>query len=105
MNRIQKRFFEKIAKPFFVTLTVLGTAIVTHFVAAFWGYTLLHVLEYTLLYVLVPLSMLAVAVLFFAPFVIVFSEALYDKWQEAEREIEKENKQLMKKIQIKEFPK
>jgi len=94
MNRTQKRFLQKIAKPVLIPATVLGTGIVTHFIATRFGYTLQHVIAYAgilFVYLVVPLAILGVWLWYVA-------DKTLDKWREAQQEAAQENGQLIKAI-------
>ena len=94
MNRTQKRFLQKIAKPVLVPATVLVAGIVVHYIATLFGYTLQHVIAYSgivLVYLVMPLLMLGVWLWYVA-------DKTREKWQEAKREIGKENGELIEVI-------
>lgn len=79
MNKVQKRFFEKIAKPVFVTLALIVTGILAHVVSSIWGYTLAHVL--------VAIVYISGAVLIVGFPLLVVASWLERNWQEAKQEV------------------
>ena len=94
MNRVQKRFLQKIAKPVLVPATMLGLGIVVHYIATLFGYTLQHVIAYSgivLVYLVVPLLILGVWLWYVA-------DKTREKWRKAEQEVAQENQHLVKVI-------
>jgi len=94
MNRTQKRFLQKIAKPVLVPASLIGTGIVVHYIATLFGYTLQHVIAYVgilFVYLVVPLLILGVWLWY------VVDKTL-ETWREAQQEVAQENQQLIKAI-------
>jgi uncharacterized membrane-anchored protein len=94
MNRVQKRFLQKIPTPVLVPATVLGLGIVVHYIVTLFGYTLQHVIAYggiVLVYLVVPLLILGVWFWYVA-------DKTREKWQEAQQEVAQENDQLIEVI-------
>jgi len=87
MTRVQKLFLQKIAKPVFTTVTVVGTITATHFAATMWGYTLAHVV--LALFYIVP------AVCFLAGILYVLFVFFSNNWHDAREEVEQENETLI----------
>jgi hypothetical protein len=94
MNRTQKRFLQKIAKPVLIPAAALGTCIIIHYIATLFGYTLQHVIAYSgivLVYLIVPLLILGVWLWYVA-------DKILEKWQEAKLEVAEENQYIIKVI-------
>jgi len=91
MTRVQKLFLQKIAKPVFTTVTVVGTITATHFTATLWGYTLGHVIAYVgiaFVYIVFPLLIIGVALWYVV-------DKIHEKWQDAREEVAQENETLV----------
>lgn len=94
MNRVQKRFLDKIKKPVLIYTGLLGSAVLIHYISTLFGYTLGHVIAYTgilIVYLGVPLLLVGALIVY-------FGTKICDKWLESKREIEQENTQLIKAI-------
>lgn len=94
MNRMQKRFAQKVSRPILTTLAILSAAITTHYIATLFGYTLAHVIAYVgilFAYLLVP-TLIAGGLIF------AFGLYMSDKWREAKSEVAQENGELIEVI-------
>jgi len=91
MNRIQKRFLEKLTRPVLITLTLIGAGGLAHVVSSIWGATLIHVLVVAVVYVVYIFG----AALFVGFPLLVIAIQLQTKWQEAKEEVEHERQELM----------
>lgn len=94
MNRVQKRFLEKIKKPVLIYTGLLGSAVLIHYISTLWGYTLVHVIAYVgivFVYIVFPLLIIGVVLWCVA-------DKIHEKWQEARKEVAQENRQLIRTI-------
>lgn len=94
MNRIQKRFLDKIKKPVLIYTGLLGSAVVIHYISTLWGYTIGHVIAYVgiaLVYIVFPLLIIGVALWYVV-------DKIHEKWQDAREEIAHERQQLMETL-------
>lgn len=94
MNRVQKRFLDKIKKPVLIYTGLLGSAVLIHYISTLWGYTLGHVIAYVgilIVYLGVPLLIVGASI-------VAFGIYICDKWQEAKQEVTQENGELIEVI-------
>ena len=94
MNRVQKRFLEKIKKPVLIYTGLLGSAVLIHYISTLWGYTIGHVIAYVgivFVYIVFPLLIIGVAGWYVV-------DKTYNKWQEAKQEVAHERRQLIETL-------
>jgi len=94
MNRVQKRFLEKIIWPFSITTSALVLGTMMQYIASMYGYTILNIIASV---VFVMVYVLGGLLIFGLPLLGVWIK-ISEKWQDAKKEIQQEDERILKII-------